>query len=181
MLRIISGTYRHLIITTPDGNETRPTTDKVREALMSALSTNIEDSVVLDLFSGSGALALEALSRGAKKAYMCDNSPNAIKAIKKNITSLKIDNAEVLFMDYKKALEHFKKLNIKFDLVFMDPPYRLKEAYPYVRNYLLDNELLNKNAILVEESDTKLEDEYGTSRFYKYGKIHVKITKELRK
>lgn len=181
MLRIIAGKYRHLIINAPETIETRPTTDRVREALMSALGDSLANKVVLDLFAGSGALGLEALSRGAKKAYFCDNAKLAINTIKKNITSLKVDNAEVLMLNYKTALEKFKNENIKFDIVFLDPPYKMKEVYNYVREYLIDNNMLNPNAILIEESDIKLSGEYGKSRYYKYGKIHIKITKELTK
>ncbi len=181
MLRIIAGKYRHLIIEAPETINTRPTTDRVREALMSALGDSITNAIVLDLFSGSGALGLEALSRGAKKTYFCDNAKLAINTIKKNIVSLKIDNAEVIMLDYKAALERLKNENIRFDIVFLDPPYKMKEVYEYVRNYLLDNNMLSTNAILVEESDIELTGDYGKSRFYKYGKIHIKITKELTK
>ncbi len=180
MLRIIAGKYRHMLIDSPNTILTRPTEDKVREAIMSALNYQIENSVVLDLFSGSGALGIEALSRGAKKAYFVDNGSLAIKTIKKNLEKLKIENAEIFHYDYKKALEYFKNEKIKFDLIFLDPPYKLKEVYPYVRKYLLENDLLNKNAILIEESDIKLEEEYGESRYYKYGKVYVKITKEIK-
>ena len=81
MLRIIAGKYRHLIIEAPSTNTTRPTTDKVREAVMSSLGTSLINSTILDLFAGSGALGLEALSRGAKKAIFCDNNYLAIKTI----------------------------------------------------------------------------------------------------
>ncbi len=181
MLRIISGKYRHLIIEVPNTINTRPTTDKVREALMSALSNEIENRIVLDLFSGSGALAIEALSRGAKYAYLCDNSKLAITTIKKNLKKLGIINAGVLFLDYKNALKYFKVNNIKFDLVFLDPPYIKKEIYKEVLIYLLENNLLNDNAILVEESNMELNDEIGLSKNYKYGKIHVRITRRLKK
>ena len=90
MLRIIAGKYRHLIIEAPSTNTTRPTTDKVREAVMSSLGTSLIDATILDLFAGSGALGLEALSRGAKKAIFCDNNYLAIKTIKDNINKLKI-------------------------------------------------------------------------------------------
>lgn len=181
MLRIIGGKYRHLIIDAPDTFSTRPTSDRVREALMSALSNEIEDKVILDLFSGSGALAIEALSRGAKYAYLCDNASIAIKTINANIKKLGITNAKVIFNDYKKSLEYFKLNNIKFDIVFLDPPYIKKEVYQDVLNYLLENDLLNDNAVLVEESDIELKNDIGISRNYKYGKIHIRITRSLKK
>lgn len=181
MLRIIAGKYRHMIIKTPEGLNTRPTSDRVREALMSAISDYLRDSIVLDLFSGSGALAIEALSRGAKKAYLCDNSKSAINVIKNNLSNLKINNAEIIFEDYKIALEILKKKNIKFDIVFLDPPYRMKETYDYVVKYLTENNLLTQRAIIIEESDLQFEKEFGKSKHYKYGKTYIRITKEIMK
>lgn len=181
MLRIIAGKYRHLAIKVPSGNLTRPTTDKVREALMSALGENLNNAIVLDLFSGSGALGIEALSRGSQKAYLIDNSSLSIKTIKENVSALKIENCSILNMDYKQALNYFRDKKIKFDIIFIDPPYIKTEVYPYVRKFMVENNLLNPHAILVEESNEELKGNYGESRYYKYGKIHVKITKELKK
>ena len=90
MLRIIAGKYRHLQIKTPDVDSTRPTTDKVREALMSILSFNIPSKNVLDLFAGSGALGLESLSRGAASCHFVDTNKNAYRVIKENIKNLRI-------------------------------------------------------------------------------------------
>ncbi len=182
MLRIISGKYRSLKIEVPDTINTRPTLDRVREGLMSALCNDIEDAVVLDLFSGSGALGLESLSRGAKKVYFIDKSPLAINTIKKNVAYLKEeDKSVILKMSYEGALEHFRKNGIKFDIVFLDPPYKMKEVYKQIRNILIDYDLLNNNAVLVEESDDILKEEYGNSKDYKYGKVRVRITRGLTK
>ena len=101
-MRIISGTVRGTKLYTLEGNNTRPTLDRVKEPLFSIIQNKIKDAIVLDLFSGSGALALEALSRGAKKAILCDNSPKAIEIIKKNIEKTHFEQTtEVLCMDYK--------------------------------------------------------------------------------
>lgn len=180
MLRIIAGKYRHLKIEAPDTDNTRPTTDRVREALMSAIGYNVEGAVVLDLFSGSGALGLESLSRGASKVYFIDKAPIAIKTIKKNLSNLKEKNGIVLMMPYEKALNCFKKEGIKFDIVYLDPPYKMKEVYEKVRIYLIENHLLNEGAILVEEGNEKFNGEYGVSKDYKYGTVHIRITKELK-
>ena len=181
MLRIIAGKYRHLKIEAPDTDNTRPTTDRVREALMSALGTKLDNAIVLDLFAGSGALGLESLSRGASMVYFIDKAPLAIKTIKKNLFNLKENNAKVLLLSYEKALSYLKDEGIKFDIVYLDPPYKMKEVYEKVRNLLLDNDLLNEGAVIVEEANERFNGDYGVSKDYKYGTVHIRITKELRK
>lgn len=178
MLRIIAGKYRHLVIDAPNISSTRPTTDKVREALMSALRDNIEESVVLDLFAGSGALGIEALSRGAKKAIFCDNNIQAFKTIKKNIEKLKInEEALVILGDYKSCLKKMVLLEEKLDIVFLDPPYAYKKVYKEVIDFLFENELLTDKAIVVCECDTLVEEDkrFSKHRSYRYGMINVLI------
>lgn len=178
MLRIIGGKYRHLIIKAPDVSSTRPTTDKVREALMSALAFDLPDSVVLDLFAGSGALGLEALSRGAKKAYFGDNNKKAYFTIIENIKKLKVEEeTKVFFGDYKQVLNKIKLTNEKLDIVFLDPPYIKKELYDEVVNYLFDNDMLSDNAIVIKEwNNTILEDErFSKHKAYHYGMINILV------
>lgn len=181
MLRIIAGKYRHLKIESPDTDKTRPTTDRVREALMSALGSKIIDATCLDLFSGSGALGLESLSRGAKEVVFVDKAPIAIKTIKKNLISLKEENYRIILSSYEKALSLLKEEGKKFDIVYLDPPYKMVEVYEKARNLLLDYELLNQGAILVEESNAPFKGDYGLSKDYKYGTVHIRITKEIRR
>ena len=121
-MRIISGSARGTKLYTLEGTATRPTLDRVKEPLFSIIQWNIKDSVILDSFAGSGALALEALSRGAKKAILWDKSYEAIEIIKKNIEKTHLeDKTKILCMDYKKCLA---SVNGKFDLIFIDPPYK---------------------------------------------------------
>ena len=149
-MRIISGTARGTKLYTLEGENTRPTLDRVKEPLFSILQTEIKDSVVLDLFAGSGALALETLSRGAKKAILCDKSYEAIEIIKKNIDKTHFEEkTKVLCMDYKKCL---LGVNEKFDLIFIDPPYKLDVAVKAVK-IILENNLLNKDGIIIIETD----------------------------
>ena len=123
MIRIVSGKYRHLILKQPNVTSTRPTMDKVREALMSSLGFFIQNRTVLDLFAGSGALGLEALSR-AQKCVFVDNNFEAIKTIKENIRSLKIEEeTEVIKNEYMSYLQNSNEI---FSLVFLDPPYKEK-------------------------------------------------------
>jgi len=178
MLRIIAGKYRHLVIDAPSVDSTRPTTDKVREALMSALGTSIDGAIVLDLFAGSGALGIEALSRGASKVYFCDNNRLAFKTVKNNLNRLKItDEAYLVYGDYKHMLSYLKDNNIKVDIVFLDPPYALKNIYLEVIDYLFNNEILNNEGILVREWNNIIPEDsrFNYHRAYKYGTINILI------
>lgn len=123
-MRVIAGKARRLQLKTPEGYDTRPTTDKIKETLFNILSPYLADVDFLDLFSGSGAIGIEALSRGAKYAAFVENDRAALECIKHNLKFTKLDSqAEILAMG---ALEAIRALELKgkvFDLVFMDPPY----------------------------------------------------------
>lgn len=154
-MRIISGTMRGTKLFTLEGLNTRPTLDRVKEALFSKINYDLEDAVVLDLFSGSGALALESLSRGAKISVMCDVSRDAIKIINQNIEKTRSkDRTIVLNCDYKKALEKLEIDKRKFDIVFLDPPYKTNFAEDAAKQ-IIEKNLLNKNGIIVLETDDK--------------------------
>ena len=178
-MRVVGGKYRHRLLVYPDdATHTRPTKDMVREAIFSALG-NISDLNVLDLYAGSGAMGIEALSRGAKHATFVDISPIAIKVIKENVTSLKIPNEEyeILKQHDFSALEYFKNNNYKFDLVILDPPYEQGE-YEKVVETLFNDNLLRENAILVLEANREiiLENiDYQKNKAYHYGEIMVFI------
>jgi len=149
-MRIISGLARGTKLYTLEGENTRPTLDRVKEPLFSIIQNYIKDSVVLDLFAGSGALGLEALSRGAKKAVLCDKSYEAIEIIKKNINKTHFEEkTKVLCMDYKKCLSSVAD---KFDIIFIDPPYKLDIAVNSVE-IILDNNLLSPDGIIIIETD----------------------------
>ena len=178
-MRIVGGKYRHRLISFPDDMaHTRPTKDRIREAVFSALG-DINGYRVLDLYAGSGAMGIEALSRGASHATFVDVSPLAIKTIKDNITSLKIDNNEYEIIKNKdiNAIETFKQKGIQFDLVILDPPYELGE-YEKIVELLGNNSLLSENAIIVMEANRRitLENiEYSKNKEYHYGDILVFI------
>ena len=149
-MRIISGISRGTKLYTLDGENTRPTLDRIKEPLFSIIQNEIKDAVVLDLFSGSGALALEALSRGAKKAFLCDKSYAAIDIIKKNINKTHLEEkTKVLCMDYKKCID---SINEKIDLIFIDPPYKLNIAIKAVE-IILEKDLLSEDGLIVIETD----------------------------
>lgn len=154
-MRIISGTMRGTKLFTLDGLNTRPTLDRVKEALFSKINYNLQEATILDLFSGSGALALESLSRGASKAYLCDSSRDAIKVIKQNMEKTKTEDKIILLnCDYKKALDNLIQNNIKLDIVFLDPPYKTDFAEQATK-IIIENKLLNENGMIILETDNK--------------------------
>lgn len=165
-MRVISGLYKGRVIDGFDIDGTRPTQDRVKESLFGSIQNHIDDSVVLDLFSGSGNLGIEALSNGAKECYFVDNNKEAIKVINNNLSKIGI-TSNVLNKDFKDALDYFKDNNIKFDLVFLDPPYK-DDYIDYSINYLLDNNLLNEKGIIVSEFENNIKTDYK----------ELKITKE---
>ena len=178
-MRIVGGKYRHRQIIYPDDvNQTRPTKDRVREAIFSALG-DISNARVLDLYAGSGAMGIEALSRGASHCTFVDISNNAIKVIKENIQNLKIPESEYEVIKNKdfNALEMFKNRKLKFDLVILDPPYE-EGKYEEVLKTMIDGDLLNEEAIVVMESNRPISLEnidYQKNKEYHYGEIMVNI------
>ena len=149
-MRIIAGTNRGRKLETLPGLATRPTLDGTKEAIFSSLGGMLYDYVVLDVFGGSGALSLEAISRGAKKAYILDNNLEAIEIIKKNAKNLNsMKELSILYGDYKQIIKGFVG-NIKFDLIFLDPPFKLKVIDELVQ-YIIDNDLLADEGFIVCE------------------------------
>ena len=168
MIRITGGKNRSRQLKTPNSNLTKPTMDKVRASVFNALSYDIVNKNVLDLFSGSGSYGFEALSRDAKKVTFVDNQAEAIKCIKENASSLKEDNVDIHFED---VVSFLKSTNEIFDIVFVDPPYKL-DVYQDVLNILNERSLLSKDAIIVLESERELpidESMYKKVKQYNYG------------
>ena len=152
-MRIISGLARGTKLYTLEGIETRPTLDRVKEPLFSIIQNRIENATVLDLFAGSGALGLECLSRGANKAFLCDISYKAINIIKQNAVKTRlIEKTEIIQGDYKKVLSNFSDQNTKFDIIFLDPPYKL-DVMPKIINNIIELNLLTDDGIVISETD----------------------------
>ena len=152
-MRVISGTAKGKKLNSLEGLETRPTLDRVKEAVFNIIQFDIKDSVVLDLFSGSGALGIEALSRGAKEAILCDASSKAIKIINKNLEETRLkDKAKVINTDYLVTLSKIK--DKKFDIIFLDPPYKSDYVEKSIE-YILKYNLLAENGIIILETNDK--------------------------
>lgn len=177
-MQIITGKYRARKLVSVVGDTTRPTLARVKESVFNLINGEIENKVVLDLFAGSGAFGAECISRGAKKVYFVDREPNAISAIKTN-TQKMTEDFEIKRSDYKAALEDFKSRKIKFDVVYLDPPYKSDFAMQSL-NLLEKYELLNGNAIIVVEHESQndlqnLSNCYIMSKSRKYGIAYVDI------
>lgn len=154
-MRIIAGSRKGTIITAPRGGRTRPTADKVRGAIFNMLG-DVSGLRVLDLFAGSGALGLEALSRGASEALLVDNRVTALQAIHRNITKLRFQNARGVRSNYLAILKDAAKKHERHDLIFVDPPYRMHRVIqPELDRWL--PRIVAPGARVIVESDAREE------------------------
>lgn len=178
-MRVITGKARGVQLKTPDGMMTRPTTDRVKEALFSIINFDIPGASVLDLFGGTGQLGIEALSRGAQSAVFVDAREEACKLIRENLKRTKLEGC-VVRSDY---LDYLACCRERFDIIFLDPPY----AEVFLENALkriTEIDILQSNGIIVAERPLGKElpwefDGYTRSKDYKYGKILLTIFRKL--
>jgi 16S rRNA (guanine(966)-N(2))-methyltransferase RsmD len=176
-MRVITGKARGVVLKTPEGMQTRPTTDRVKEALFSIIQFDIPGCKVLDLFGGTGQLGIEALSRGAKSAVFVDASDAACKLIRENLKRTKLENdAKVVRSDY---MEYLRRCRETFDVIFLDPPY----AEVFLENSLnciTEIDILQTNGIIVTERPLEKElswdiPGYTRSKDYKYGNTLITL------
>ena len=176
-MRVISGSAKGVTLKTPNGFNTRPTADRVKEAMFSIIQFELPGARVLDLFAGSGQLGIEALSRGAKEAVFTDHSKDAVKLIRENISRTKMEErTTVRCIDY---LSFLKTCHTKFDIILLDPPY----AEVFLENSLkmiTEIDILQSGGIIVcerpIEKELSLEFEgFSGSKDYKYGKTLLTI------
>ncbi|MBQ7173111.1 MAG: 16S rRNA (guanine(966)-N(2))-methyltransferase RsmD [Clostridia bacterium] len=182
MMRIITGSAKGIPLATLPGETTRPTAERVKEAVFSMIQFEVEGMTVLDLFAGSGQMALEALSRGARRATLCDSSREAISIIQKNAEKTKLAPlCEIRNIDALTFLKTAPKE--KYDLVFLDPPYRLS-AIPVALRLLLSGGLLRQTARIFCESasfedvfagDENLAGRFDCLRQNRYGAAHITL------
>ena len=183
MMRIITGKARGVRLATLSGENTRPTSERAKEAVFSMIQFEIQGKEVLDLFSGSGQMGLEALSRGASRAVLCDRSREAVEVIRANAAKTRLlPLCEILCMDFQAVLRNLRRKR-SFDLVFLDPPYALG-VIPEVLQQLLDGGLLAQNAVIVcetaEERDVfganaTLAESFEVMRGARYGAAFVTL------
>ena len=155
-MRIIAGTARGRLFDAPEGRSTRPTLDRVREAMFGMIQFDVPGSAVLDIFGGSGGLGLEALSRGASAAVFCDSDRKACSLIEKNVKNLGFsERAEVYCQDCFGLIERMKLQNRRFSIVLLDPPYE-SGLYEPVFKALIGSDLLEDGCIILAEHPIKL-------------------------
>ncbi len=175
MIRIIAGLYKGRFLKVPDSKVTRPTMDKVRQAIFNAMKDKAQDSICLDLFAGSGAMGLEALSRGAKKVYFNDKDRKTFMTMKENILSLESnpDKYVMANSDYRLFLKKYS--DVKFDVVFLDPPYRFNINDDIIHE-MIERNMLSENALIVSEQENANKEIDGfIMKEYRYGQKHVAI------
>ena len=181
-MKVISGILKGRTIEGFNIDGTRPTMDRVKESLFATIQNNIKGSIVLDLFAGSGQLGIEAVSNGADICYFIDNNKEVIKILNKNISNLHIQkSSKVILSDWKKSLNEFSNQGIKFDLIFVDPPYDYN-VYEKILEKVSTLNLLNDNGLIIlEHSNLKLKDAYNNLTLYKdkkYGNKFINIYKK---
>jgi len=175
IMRIISGAAKGKKLDAVKGLETRPTLDRVKEALFDIIQFNIKDSKVLDLFAGSGSLGIEALSRGAELAVLGDNSIEAIKVINRNLENTKLtEKSIVINKDYTLLLKKLAKDGYKFDVIFLDPPYKSNFAVNAADEIVKLDILNNSGIIIIETDNAENLEKYKKVKIYdvrKYGRV----------
>ena len=182
-MKVISGKLKGRTIKGFDISGTRPTIDRVKESVFGMIQNYIHDSIVLDLFAGSGNYGIECLSNGASTVYFNDKNKKCLNIIKENLSNFNIqEDSIILNMDYKEALNYFKNKKIKFDLIFLDPPYK-EHIITDILLFLEQNDLLNNNGLVICEmtnSDEYLSDNLVLFKDRKYGDKKVLIYKMLK-
>lgn len=159
-MRVIAGKARRIQLHTIKGNDTRPTTDRIKETLFNMIHPILYDVNFLDLFSGSGAIAIEALSRGAGKATLVEKNRQAVQCIKANLEKTHLEaQAAVLCDDVFLALKKLERKNEIFDIVFLDPPYN-QELEKNVLIFLAKSDLINENSTIIVEASLETDFEY---------------------
>ena len=181
-MKVISGKYKGRVLKGFDIVGTRPTMDRVKESLFAMIQDHIKDSIVLDLYSGSGNLAIESISNGAKKAYLVDNNKIAINTVNENIKMLNINNATVIKDDALTALNNFIEKEKVFDIIFLDPPYHTNELDKVLTKINENINILSTNGIIVCETELNINyDKYNNLSIFKTRKYGGKIVTILKR
>ncbi len=176
-MRVIAGTAKGAKLNAPKGMQTRPTADRVKEGLFSAIQFEIEGGSVLDLFAGSGQLAIEALSRGAKNAVLVDQDAEAVRVIRENLAKTGFsDRSRVLRTDYR---QYLKSASDRFDLIFLDPPYAETDLENALK-MISEIDILRENGIIICEKakDGSLSESFPglkADRIYRYGTTEIRL------
>lgn len=169
-MRIIAGQFRSRKLEAPPGLATRPTSDRLRETLFNVLAPGLADSVFVDLYAGSGAVGIEAISRGARQVYFAECDRKAVRTLRDNLKSLAIeDGYEVMERETITALRLLDSQAVRCDVVFLDPPYGFHGAYEQVLGFLSQSRLLHPESMVIAEHDKHFDpgDTAGALRRYR--------------
>lgn len=170
-MRVIAGKARRLPLITPEGKDTRPTTDRIKETLFNIIQDDVPGCMFLDLFSGSGAIGIEALSRGAKKAYLVEFAKEPLRCIKVNLEKTKLkEEAVVLPIEVTYAVSKLEKMGQVFDVIYADPPYK-KEFEPKILDLLAGSSIVMKDTLVILESALETGVDYVDEEVYEIVKI----------
>lgn len=164
-MNVVAGSVRGFKLVTPKGNNTRPTSNRIKETLFNIIQWDVQRCRFLDLFSGSGGIGIEALSRGADMAVFVEKDREAVACIKENIKHTKMqEKSQVMAMDVMQALRSLNNRGQAFDIIFMDPPYR-KDIEGSIVPYLLQSDLVKEGTLIIVETaldtDVSYMDEYS--------------------
>lgn len=177
-MRVVAGKYKGMNLDGPKGNKTRPTDNKIKEAVFDMLYPINPEGIALDLFSGSGQMGIEFLSRGLSLVYFNEADRMTYQILMKNLEKTKATNFEASKAGFRIALESYRSKAIKFDYIFLDPPYDTDYLEKSIE-FIVDNELLNQDGIVITESDKdlKFDEEYGLYMLKEktYGRKFVNI------
>lgn len=166
-MRVIAGKYKSRRLVAPAGQHTRPTSDRLRETLFNIVAARVPGSVWVDLFAGTGAIGIEALSRGARMAYFVESSRQAARTIRENLASLRIEEGcEVIEREVPVALRMLDSQAVTCDFCYLDPPYRKMGDYEQVLGFLSQSRLLGSESIVIAEHDKHFDpgEEFGSLR-----------------
>ena len=181
-MRIISGKYKGRVLEGYEIDGTRPTQDRVKESLFAMIQEDIVDATCLDLFTGTGNLGIEALSNGASICYFIDHNPKCIDVLTKNLRNIDNSFYQIFSLDYHNALDKFIKDNIKFDIIFLDPPYHL-DCLDEILKKIEKYDLLNEDGIVVCEYEFEnFQGDYSgleLEKTRKYGYKNIRIYRRI--
>jgi 16S rRNA (guanine(966)-N(2))-methyltransferase RsmD len=166
-MRVIAGKFRSRRLVAPAGTGTRPTSDRLRETLFNVVAGSVEGSVWLDLFAGTGAIGIEALSRGARTVYFVESSKRAARTLRENLKSLGIEGGfEVLEREVSSGLRQLSGQALHCDFCYLDPPYRKMGDYDQTLTFLAESELMAPGGLVIAEHDKHFDpgDAFGRLR-----------------
>lgn len=175
-MRVIAGEAKGMRLKSPSGLNIRPTADRVKEALFSMLGPGLVDAVFVDLYAGSGAIGIEAISRGADSCIFVDKNKKSISLIKENLTITKFENrSRVICADINKAIKQFEGEGIKANIIFLDPPYNIVNLQLVVKS-ILNSSIIKENGMVIVEHDRnniKWADSLAVTKQKKYGDTYL--------